>query len=61
MHTKFCSKNLKGRDHLEDSGLDGRLLSKFILEVVCVWAGHVWHRQTPIAVSCEDFIEFWVS
>jgi len=31
MHTKFCSENLKGRDHLEDLGVDGRIISEWIL------------------------------
>jgi len=25
-HTEFWSKNLKGKDHLEDLGIDGRIL-----------------------------------
>jgi hypothetical protein len=31
MHTKFWSENLKGRDHLEDLGVDGKILSEFML------------------------------
>jgi hypothetical protein len=30
MHTVLCMENLKGRDHLEDLGVDG----KIILEAV---------------------------
>jgi hypothetical protein len=30
MYTKFWSENLKGRDHLEDQGIDGNI----ILEVM---------------------------
>jgi hypothetical protein len=26
MHTKFLSENLKGKDHLEDLGVDDRIL-----------------------------------
>jgi hypothetical protein len=29
--TKFCLERLKGGDHLEDLGLDGRIILKFIL------------------------------
>jgi hypothetical protein len=26
MHTKFWSKNLEGREHVEDLGIDGRII-----------------------------------
>jgi hypothetical protein len=26
VHTKFWSENLKGRDHLEDLGIDGKMI-----------------------------------
>jgi hypothetical protein len=32
MHPKFGSENLKGRDHLEDLGIGGRVILKLILE-----------------------------
>jgi hypothetical protein len=31
MCTKFCPGSLKGRDHQEDEGLDGRIILKWIL------------------------------
>jgi len=31
MHTKFWSENLKGRDHSENLGVDGRIISEWIL------------------------------
>jgi hypothetical protein len=31
MHTKFWLKNLKGQDHLEDLGIDGNIISEWIL------------------------------
>jgi len=31
MHTTFVSENLKGRDHLEGVGVDGRIILKWIL------------------------------
>jgi hypothetical protein len=31
MNTKFCSRVLKGRDHSEDIGMDGRIISEWCL------------------------------
>jgi hypothetical protein len=31
MHTKFWLKNLKEGDHIEDLGIDGRVILKWIL------------------------------
>jgi hypothetical protein len=31
MHTRFWFENLKGRDHSEDLGVDGRITLEFIL------------------------------
>jgi len=31
MHTQFWLKNLKGRDDAEDLGVDGRIISEWIL------------------------------
>jgi hypothetical protein len=31
MHTKCLSENLKGRDHFEDTGVDGKIISEWIL------------------------------
>jgi hypothetical protein len=31
MHTIFWLENLKGRDHLEDLGVDGRIIFEWIL------------------------------
>jgi hypothetical protein len=39
MHTKFLSENLKGRDHLEELGIDGNI----ILDLgEIVWEGVNW-------------------
>jgi hypothetical protein len=35
---KFCLENLKGRDHSEDIGVDGRI----ILEGILGWEGVDW-------------------
>jgi hypothetical protein len=32
MHTKFWSSNLKGRDHSEDEGIDGRIILEWFLK-----------------------------
>jgi hypothetical protein len=32
MYTEFLFENLKGRDHLRDLGIDGRVISKYILK-----------------------------
>jgi hypothetical protein len=44
MHTKFWSEYLKERDHLEDIGVDGRIILKWVLEKRCVmmWTGFIW-------------------
>jgi hypothetical protein len=31
IHTKFWLENLKGRDHSEDPGIDGRIISEWLL------------------------------
>jgi len=31
MHTVFLLENLKGRDHLEDLGVDGKIMLDWIL------------------------------
>jgi len=31
MHTVFWVENLKGRDHLEDLGVDGRIILEWLL------------------------------
>jgi hypothetical protein len=50
MHARFWSENQNGRDHLEDLGVDGKIL-EWILgkEGGKVWAGFIWLR---IGTSC---------
>jgi len=46
MRTKFWPKNLKGKDNLEDLGVDERLKSEWILVTLGVkmWIGFIWIR-----------------
>jgi hypothetical protein len=39
MHNKFWSGNLKGRDQLEDLGIDGRIILEWFLGL---YGGNVW-------------------
>jgi hypothetical protein len=41
MHTQFLSENLKGRDHLENIDVDGRVILKWILKK---YGGRVYTR-----------------
>jgi hypothetical protein len=46
MRTKFWLESLKGRDHSEDLGEDGRIILKLILKTWLgrVWTGFIWLR-----------------
>ena len=46
MHTGLWWGNLKERGHLEDPGLDGRLILKLILNKwnEVAWTGYIWPR-----------------
>jgi hypothetical protein len=41
MIKKFWSENVNGRDHLENLGVDGKLLSEYIFER---YGGKLWTR-----------------
>jgi hypothetical protein len=46
MHTKFWSENLKGTIHLEDIGVDGRIISEWIVQKQDgkVWTAFIYFR-----------------
>ena len=46
MHTECWWKNLRKREHLEDSGVDGRIILKWILEK--------WDRDTDSIDMAQD-------
>jgi len=46
MHIIYLSENLKGRDHSEDPGVDGKVILEWYLgkEGGKVWIGYIWLR-----------------
>jgi len=54
MQTEFWSENPKGRDHLEDLGIDGKVILEWMLgkEGGKLWTGFIWLR---IGTSCLPF------
>jgi len=55
MHSKFWSKNLKGRAYSEDIGVDGRIILEWILrnEMESCGSDSSDSGQGPVAGSCE--------
>jgi hypothetical protein len=55
MRTIFLLENMKGRDHVEDRGVDGRIIFEWTLGKwgARVWTGFIWLR-----IGTSDGI-FW--
>jgi hypothetical protein len=47
MHTGFWWGNLRERDHLEDEGIDGRIILKLVFKKwdEGAWTGLIWLRM----------------
>jgi hypothetical protein len=46
VHTVFWLENLKGREHTEEPGTDGKIILEWILgkQDGKVWTGYIWLR-----------------
>jgi len=46
VYTRFCWANLRERDHMEDSGVDGTIILRWVFRKwdVGVWTGSIWLR-----------------
>jgi len=55
VYTGFWWGNLRERDHLEDSGMDGRLIFRCIFRKwdVGVWTGLIWPRIGAGGGTCK--------
>jgi hypothetical protein len=59
MHTIFWLEKLKGRDHLEDTGVDGRMRLEWILRKQDVkgWTECIWFRT---GACVNTVMNLWV-
>jgi hypothetical protein len=48
VHTGFGWRNLRERDHLEDAGVDGRIILRWILRK---WDGGVWTGSSWLRIG----------
>jgi hypothetical protein len=55
LNTNFRLGNLRGGDHLEDLGVDGRIILRWIVRKwgEKVWTECIWLRWGPVAGCCE--------
>jgi hypothetical protein len=63
-HTKFCSENLKGRGHLEDLGVDGRIRLEWTVlnqEInVSSWRGTQLNTGTTLLTKIDWEYVDWI-
>jgi len=52
MHTEFWFENMKGRDHLEDLGIDGIIIIRMDLREMG-WEGVDWMHLAEGESSCR--------
>jgi len=55
VHIGFWCGNLRERDHLEDLGVDGRIILKWIFRTWDggVWTALIWLRTGQVAGCCK--------
>jgi len=63
VYAGFRLGNLREGDHLEDTGVDGRIILRWIFRkwVVRAWTGSVWLGIGTVGGSCECGNEPWGS
>jgi len=64
MHTKFLSDNLKGTDHMEDLGIDGKVILEWILRSGmgrCGGLDSFTSGKGPVVGLVNTEMSFWVS
>jgi len=73
VYTGFCWGNLRERDHLEDPGVDGRIILRWIFREcdVGTWTRSMWLRigtgqvagtcncgnEPSCSIKCGEFLE----
>jgi len=53
VHTGFWWGNLRGKDHLKDPGIDGRIILKWIFRK---WDGGAWTGLILFRIRTDDIL-----